>query len=182
MRHPGKAKTYELLSRDYYWPTMRKDVQRFVRNCHTCRRTKPTRHAPFGVLKPLPVPNGPWQRLSVDFVTGLPESEGFDAICNIICHLTKQRHLIPCHTTCWAEEFAQLFIDNVFHLHGLHIDIVCDGRPQFIAKFWKHLDRYLGFTQSLSTAFHPQSDGQTERFNAVMEQYLRAYTTYLQDD
>jgi len=73
MGHPGRAKTLELLARKYYWPSIRKDVDRFVRNCHTCRRTKTTRHAPYGVLRPLSVPEWPWQHISVDFVTGLPQ-------------------------------------------------------------------------------------------------------------
>src|SRR5690349_3402634 len=137
MGHPGKAKTLELITREYYGPNMRRDIQQFVRNCHTCRRTKATHHAPYGMLKPLPVPEGPWEYLSVDFVTGLPKSEGYDVICNVVCRLTKQRHLITCHMTCTTEDFAQLFLDNVFHLHGLPVDIVSDRGPQFIVKFWK---------------------------------------------
>jgi hypothetical protein len=97
--HPGRVKTLELIDRTYYWPTLRKDVDRFVRNCHICRRINATRHAPHGVLKPLTVPERPWQHISVDFVTGLPPSEGFDAICVFVDRLTKQRHLVPCHTT-----------------------------------------------------------------------------------
>jgi len=88
MGHPGRAKTLELLARKYYWPSMRKDVDRFVRNCRVCRRTKSTRHAPYGVLKPLSVPNRPWQHISVDFVTGLPRSKGYDAICVVVDRLT----------------------------------------------------------------------------------------------
>ena len=182
MGHPGRAKTLELISRNYYWPTLRKSVDQFVRNCHVCRRTKATRHAPYGMLKPLPVPHHPWQHVSVDFITGLPTSEGFDAICAIVCRLTKQRHLVPCHTTIDAEGFAQLFIDNVFRLHGLPENLVSDRGPQFIARFWTHLASCLGISISTSTAFHPQTDGQTERINAVLEQYLRAYVTYLQND
>jgi hypothetical protein len=182
MGHPGRAKTLELLSRRYYWTSMRHDVERFVRNCHTCRRTKATRHAPFGTLKPLPVPHHPWQSVSVDFVTGLPVSEGYDAICAVVCRLTKQRHLIPCLTTIDAEEFAQLFIENVFKHHGLPDVLISDRGPQFVANFWKHLASCLGIETAPSTAFHPQTDGQTERINAVTEQYLRAYVSYLQDD
>jgi hypothetical protein len=182
MGHPGRAKTLELISRNYYWPTLRKDVDRFVRNCHTCRRTKATRHAPYGALKPLPVPHHPWQHVSVDFVTGLPISEGYVAICAVVCRLTKQRHLIPCHTTIDAEGFAQLFLDNIFKLHGLPDYLVSDRGPQFVARFWVHLSNCLGIANSTSTAFHPQTDGQTERINAVFEQYLRAYVSYLQDD
>jgi hypothetical protein len=161
---------------------MRKDVERFVRNCHTCRRTKATRHAPYGVLKPLPVPEKPWQHLSVDFVTGLPISKGFDAICVFVDRLTKQRHLLPCHTTISAEGLADLFCDRVFRYHGLPESIVSDRGPQFASRFWKHLCQCLKIDPRLSTAFHPETDGQTERMNAIMEQHLRAYVSYLQDD
>lgn len=180
--HPGRAKTYELLARHYYWPTMRKDTERYVANCHTCRRTKATRHAPHGVLRPLPVPHQPWQDISIDFVTGLPTSNGFDSICVIVDRLTKQRHLVPCLSTINAEELASLFLSNVFRLHGLPKTIVSDRGPQFAARFWKHLCHCMEIDPRLSTAFHPETDGQTERMNAIMEQYLRAYVNYQQDD
>jgi transposase InsO family protein len=180
--HPGRAKTLELLARRYYWPSMRKDVDRFVRNCHVCRRTKSTRHAPYGVLRPLSVPERPWQHISVDFVTGLPRSKGFDAICVVVDRLTKQRHLIPCTTTITAEGLVDLFCDRIFRYHGLPETIVSDRGPQFASRFWKHLCFCLKIDPRLSTAFHPQTDGQTERVNAVVEQHLRAYVTYLQDD
>jgi transposase InsO family protein len=182
MGHPGRAKTLELLTRKYYWPGLRKDVDQFVRNCHTCRRTKSTRHAPYGVLRPLSVPEQPWQHISVDFVTGLPPSKGFDAICVVVDRLTKQRHLIPCTTTITAKGLAELFCDRIFRYHGLPETIVSDRGPQFASRFWKHLCSCLKIDPRLSTAFHPQTDGQTERVNAVVEQHLRAYVAYLQDD
>jgi len=157
-------------------------VDRFVRNCNICRRTKAIHHAPYGVLRPLSVPDRPWQHISVDFVTGLPPSKRFDAICVVVDRLTKQRHLIPCKTTITAEELAQLFCDRVFRYHGLPKTIVSDRGPQFASRFWKHLCHSLKIEPRLSTAFHPQTDGQTERINAVVEQHLRAYVSYLQDD
>ena len=180
--HPGHAKTLELIDRTYYWPTLRKDVERFVRNCYICRRTKATRHAPYGVLKPVAVPDRPWQHISIDFVNGLPQSEGFDAICVFVDRLTKQRHLIPCRTTITAEKLADLFCDRVFRYHGLPDTIVSDRGPQFASHFWKHICACLKIDARLSTAFHPETDGQTERINAIMEQHLRAYVSYLQDD
>ena len=138
MGHPGRAKTLELLARKYYWPSMRKDVDRFVRNCHVCRRMKSTRHAPYGALKPLSVPDRPWQHISVDFVTGLPWSKGYNAICVVVDHLTKQRHLIPCTTTFTADELGTLFCDRVFRYHGLPETIVLDRGPEFTSRFWKH--------------------------------------------
>jgi hypothetical protein len=96
--HPGRDKTFELLTRKFFWPTLRKDVERFVANCHTCRRIKPRRHAPHGTLLPLPVPDQPWRDISMDFVVGLPECQGFNAIWNVVDRLTKQRHFVPCVT------------------------------------------------------------------------------------
>ena len=162
------------------WGT--KDVERFFRNCHTCRRIKATRHALYDVLKSLPVPEKPWQHLSVDFVIGLPVSKGFDAICVFVDRLTKQLHLPPFHTTISAEGLAELFCDRVFRYHGLPESIVSGRGPQFASRFWKHLCHCLRVEPRLSTAFQPETDGQTERVNAIMEQHLREYVSYLHDD
>jgi len=180
--HPGRAKTLELLTRKYYWPQIRKDVDRFMRNCHTCRRTKATHHDPYDLLCPLPVPTQPWQHISVDFVTGLPPSKGYDNICVFVDRLMKQRHLLPYTTTITAEGLAKLFCDRVFRYHGLPETIVSDRGLQFASRFWKHLCSCLMIDPRLSTSFHSQTDGQTERMNAVMEQHLWAYVNYLQDD
>jgi transposase InsO family protein len=180
--HPGRSKTLQYLCRNYTWPKMRTDVDRYTRNCHTCQRTKPSRHAPFGVLRPLPIPDRPWQDISMDFVTVLPWSNGCDAIWVVVDHLTKERHLVPCRMDVDAKELPNLFIAHIFRLHGLPLTIISDRGPQFAALFWKNLCRRLGIQPRLSTAFHPQTDGQTERMNAVMEQYLRAHVNYLQDD
>jgi transposase InsO family protein len=182
--HPGRSKTLELLQRQYYWPTMRKDVERFVRNCHTCQRSCSRRHAPFGILRPLPILDRPWQDVSMDFVTGLPKStdKEYDTIWVVVDRLTKARHLVPCHSTVDAKELANLFVQHIFRLHGLPLTIVSDRGPQFAAEFWERICDRLGIDRRLSTAFHPQTDGQTERINAVIEQYLRAYVSYLQED
>jgi transposase InsO family protein len=180
--HPGRSKTLELLCRTYYWPKMRQDVERYVRNCHICQRSRTGRHAPYGILRPLPIPERPWQDISMDFVTGLPWSQGCDAIWVVVDRLTKERHLTPCRTNIDAAGLADLFIQHVFRLHGLPLTIVSDRGPQFASDFWERICARLGIERRLSTAFHPQTDGQTERINAVMEQYLRAYVNYLQDD
>lgn len=180
--HPGRSKTLELLQRGYYWKNMRDSVMQYIRNCHICQRSRTSRHAPYGVLRPMPIPVHPWQDISMDFVTGLPWSEGFDAIWVVVDRLTKQRHLIPCTTNIDSAGLADLFIREVFRLHGLPDTIVSDRGPQFAAGFWKRLCARLGVQPKLSTPFHPQTDGQTERINATMEQYLRNYVTYLQDD
>ena len=180
--HPGRSKTLELLKRTYHWPRMHQDVDRYVRNCHTCQRSRTSRHAPYGILRPLPIPDRPWQDISMDFVTGLPWSQGFDAIWVVVDRLTKARHLVPCRTNTDANDLADLFIANVFRLHGLPDSIVSDRGPQFASAFWKRLCDRLSIDRKLSTSFHPETDGQTERVNAVMEQYLRAYVSHLQED
>jgi hypothetical protein len=180
--HPGRSKTYELLSRNFYWPNMTKYVDRWVKNCQTCRRITPSREGHQGVLKPLPVPGKSWKHLSMDFITHLPESQGFDAILVVVCRLTKFCRYTPCKGTCNAGELARLFRDNIWKLYGLPETVVSDRGTQFISTFWKHLCQILDTRAQLSTAYHPESDGQTERMNAILEQYLRAYVSYLQDD
>jgi hypothetical protein len=129
--HPGRAKTLDLIRHRYFWPTLRKDVERFVANCHVCQRMKTSRHTPYGVLNPLPVPERPWWDISMDFVTGLPLSDGHDAIWVVIDRLTKMRHLVPCSTTVDAKELANLFVMHIFHLHGLPDSIISDRGTQF---------------------------------------------------
>ncbi|KAI0994621.1 hypothetical protein K3495_g13560 [Podosphaera aphanis] len=180
--HPGREKTFELASRDYFWPSMRKYIARYVRNCHSCRRSKPNQQAKQGVLRLLPIARQPWQEISMDFVTGLPLSEGYDAIMVVVDRLTKMRHLIPCHTTVNSKDVAILYLNNVWKIHGLPTHVTSDRRTQFTANFWKNLCKHLGIQARMSTAFHPETNGQTERFNAVMEQYLRSYISYQQDD
>lgn len=180
--HPGRAKTLELLTRTYYWPTMRKYVDQYVQNCHLCRQSKATRSSPQGVLRPLPIPTEPWTDLSMDFVTGLPDSNGANAILVVVDRLTKMRHLIPCTEEINAPALADLFVEYVWKIHGLPETIVSDRGTQFTSDFWKSLCSRLEIAPRYSTAFHPQTDGQTERMNAIMEQYLRAYVSYQQDD
>jgi transposase InsO family protein len=180
--HPGRAKTLELLSREYYWPQMRKYVDQYVKNCNVCVRSKAPRNAPYGVLRPMPIPDGPWTDVSMDFVTDLPGSDGYNAILVVVDRLTKMRHLIPTTKEADSKEVASLYIDNVWKLHGLPNTVVSDRGTQFVADFWKSLCKRLEISPRFSTAFHPQTDGQTERINAVMEQYLRIYVSYQQDD
>ena len=180
--HPGRSKTLELLMRQYHWPGMHKEVGQYVRNCHICQRSRTARHAPFGILRPLPIPEGPWQDLSMDFITGLPWSNGYNAILVVVCRLTKMRHFVPCRDTTSAEQLAELFLRHVHRLHGLPRSIVSDRGPQFVSRLWSTLCSRLGIAVKLSTPYHPQTDGQTERANGVLEQYLRAYVNYLQDD
>ena len=118
----------------------------------------------------------------MDFVVELPESNGFNAIWVVVDRLTKLRHMVPCRSSCTSEELAALFLQHVWKHHGLPQTIISDRGTQFASRFWKALCQRLGIEVRLSTGFHPQTDGQTERFNATMEEYLRHYINHHQDD
>jgi len=180
--HGGTAKTTELISRRYYWPKIREDIKRFIKNCDTCQRTKVVRHAPYGLLQSNAAADRPWKSIAMDFITDLPKSEGYDTILVVINRLTKIRHFIPCSKDLDARQFANLFIKEIVRLHGLPHDIITDRGTLFTSDLWKKTTGKLGIERRLSTAFHPQTDGQTERTNALLEQYLRAYINYEQDD
>ena len=183
--HPGSAKTHELLAREYWWPGMLLTVKQFTRNCHICRRTKTSTEQYHGALKTLPVADRRWRHLSLDFIVGLPPSDLNGQRCEnilvVVDRLTKMAHVIPCGDMS-ADATAFLFYQHIWRLHGLPDTIVSDRGTQFTSQFWSHLCKRLKIKSHLSTAFHPQSDGQTERMNALVEHYLRAYCTYLQDD
>jgi transposase InsO family protein len=127
----------------------------------------------FGVLRLLPVPEKPWEDISLIFVVGLPECEGFDAMLVVVDRLSTTRHFIPCHTTIDAVGLAKLFLREVVRLHGLPKTIGSDRGPQFASTVRCQICSQLGIDRQMSTAFHPQTDGQTERMNAGVEQYLR---------
>lgn len=182
--HPGQAATFELITRDFWWKGMRKDIAQFIRNCEACQRMKPPRHSPYGLLRPLPIPQRRWESISLDLIIGLPLSGSppCNAILNVVDRLTKMAHFVPCSSTLDSHGFAQLFVNNIFKLHGLPKDIVSDRGTIFTSEYTSQIAHLLGIQQNLSTAFHPQTDGQTERTNASLEQYLRGYCNYQQDN
>lgn len=182
--HGGQAATFELINRNFWWPKMRQDIAQYIRNCDTCQRIKPVRHSPYGLLKPLEIPVNRWTSLSMDLITGLPSSgqDNNDAILVVVDRLTKMSHFIPCHTTLDSQTLSSLLRDYVFKYHGVPQDIVSDRGSIFTSELTKSFAKVLGIQQKFSTAFHPQSDGQTERINAILEQYLRGYCNYQQDN
>jgi hypothetical protein len=180
--HPGIARTLELVSRNYYFPGINQYVTKYVSSCDFCSRAKPPRHRKYGELSPLPVPNGPWKGLSCDFITDLPVSHGYDSLLVFVDRFTKMKHLVPCTKTATAPDFARMFLDHVIRLHGIPDSLVSDRGTIFTSQFWSSLSQMLGLKQRLSTAFHPQTDGQTERMNQIIEQYLRIYCNYQQDN
>lgn len=180
--HLGRAKTSELVSRSFHWPGLRSFVNRYVANCPTCKRSKADRQAKQGHLSPLQVPDTPWFSISMDFISGLPTSSHYNCIWVVVDRLTKMAHFIPCLDSIDASGLADLFVKEVFRLHGLPVEIISDRGSIFTSAFWQSLLQSLSIKSSMSTAFHPQTDGQTERVNGILEQYLRAYVNYQQDD
>ena len=126
MGHLGRSKTLSLISRDYNWPLISKEVQLYVWSCNTCQQTKASHHAPYGMLIPLKIPERNWEEISMDFITDLPQSHTFDSILVVVDRLTKQAHFIPTHKSLNAPGLAQLFIVNIFKLHGFPSSIVSD--------------------------------------------------------
>jgi Reverse transcriptase (RNA-dependent DNA polymerase)/RNase H-like domain found in reverse transcriptase/Integrase zinc binding domain/Chromo (CHRromatin Organisation MOdifier) domain/gag-polyprotein putative aspartyl protease len=180
--HFGEAKTLDLLLRNYYFPGIHSYVKKYVSSCDVCSRGKASRHLKHGELAPLPVPSGPWKGISCDFITDLPPSHGYDSIFVVVDRLTKMSHLVPCLKTTTAPQFARMFLDYVIRLHGIPDSIVSDRGSIFTSQFWTALSKSLSLDKRLSTAFHPQTDGQTERTNQTVEQYLRIYCNYHQDN
>ncbi|KAJ9505148.1 hypothetical protein QJQ45_012840 [Haematococcus lacustris] len=179
--HVGITKTLERLSRVFYWDTMRADVRHYVTTCDACQRDKSSTLKPGGLLNPLSIPDYRWESVSMDLITKLPSaSHGFDAICVFVDRLSKMVHFVPCKESMNAKGFARLFVDNVFKLHGLPKDMVSDRGPHFHNTFWHHVQKLLGMRGSLSSSYHPQSDGQTERYNRVLEEMLRPSRCALQ--
>ena len=184
--HFGAAKTLKLIQRYYYWESMAAEVKEYVLTCDQCQRTKSVRHRPYGELASLPQPGGPWQEISMDFITDLPPSPGdgqyWDSILVIVDRYTKMSLYIAVKKTITAEELATSFLRRVASVFGIPKGIVSDRGSVFTSKFWSALCYHFKIKRRLSTAFHPQTDGQTERQNQTLEHYLRCYTNYRQTD
>jgi hypothetical protein len=179
--HFGRDKTLELINRNYYWPNIEQWVRNYVRTCDACQRNKAARHKPYGRLQPLDLPYSPWEQISMDFITDLPEVKGYNQIWVVVDRFTKMSHFIPLKNRR-AKELAVVFIREVWRLHGLPKRIVSDRDSVFTSKFWEAVMKQLEVNLDRSSAYHPQTDGQTERVNQVLEQYLRTYCSWDQDD
>lgn len=178
--HFGRIRTLELMKRKYHWPNLNRDVAEYVQDCQVCQGITAKRHKPYGELHPLPIPSRPFIELSMDFVTGLPptlhDSKLVDAILVIVDRFTKWSLFFPVSSTITAGELAELFHNSVELRFGPPEGIISDRGSLFTSKFWSNLCYLSRVRLRLSTAFHPQTDGQTERVNQILEHYLRCFT------
>ncbi|KAK2971376.1 hypothetical protein RJ640_030342 [Escallonia rubra] len=180
--HPGQRRTYALVEASYYWPQMKDEVEAYVKTCLVCQQDKVENQLPAGLLEPLPIPAHPWESVSMDFITCLPRSEGCGSIMVVVDRFSKYATFVASPADCTAEEAARLFLKNVVKYWGLPKVIVSDRDPRFTGKFWTELFKLLGSELHFSTSFHPQTNGQTERVNALLECYLRHFVSANQTD
>ena len=186
--HFGVDKTMGRITETYYWPGMWNDVRNHIRNCEDCQRNKADRHKPYGELQPIPQLRKPWDSVAMDFITKLPKSKDpvtgmeYDSILTITERMTKYGYFIPCNESMTAPQTANLILRTVIANHGLPKEWITDRDPKFTSNFWTTLMARLGVDRGMSTAYHPQTDGQAERLNQTVEQYLRYYLNYEQDN
>jgi hypothetical protein len=173
--HPGSTKMYHDLKQHYWWTKMKIEIACYVVKCDTCRRVKAIHVKTAGPLQSLPIPTWKWEDISMDFVVGLPRTaKGFDSIWVIIDRLTKIAHFLPVKVKYPVIAYAELYIACILSLHGVPKTIVSDRVPQFVSKFWEELHKSLGTKLLHSSAYHPQTSGQTKRVNQILEDMLRA--------
>ena len=173
--HPGGTKMYQDLRRQYYWSGMKRHLGDFVRRCLTCQQVKAEHQKPAGLLQPLEVAEWKWEHVMMDFVTHLPRTQQkHDAVWVIVDRLMKSAHFLAVRMTFTLERFCRLYIREIVRLNGVPVSIVSDRDPRFTAHFWKSFQKAMGTWLTMSTTFHPQTDGQSERTIQVLEDMLRA--------
>ena len=180
--HPGQRRTRALLKSAYTWPLIWDEVEAYMRTCLVCQRDKVEQQQPRGLLEPLPIAECPWESITMDFIIGLPKSEGYGSIIVVVDRFSKYATFITAATDCTTEETARLFLKNVVKYWGLPKYIISDRDPCFTGKFWTELLKLMGSELHFSTSFHPQTDGQTERVNVLLESYLRHFVSVNQKD
>eukprot|EP00253_Pinus_taeda_P023153 PITA_23153 len=174
--HPGYQKMITAIRKDYFWPGMKKNVAEYLAQCLECQQIKAKHQHLAGLLQPLPIPEWKWETISMDFITRLPKTKrNNDSIMVVVDKLSNAAHFIPVQSTYKAAKIAHIFMQNVFKLHGLPKTIISNRDVKFTSTFWKTLFAEFETQLNFSTAYHPQTDGQTERVNQVVEYMLRAY-------
>ncbi|KAI3825126.1 hypothetical protein L1987_06602 [Smallanthus sonchifolius] len=173
--HPGSDKMYKDLKELYWWPNMKGDIATYVSKCLTCSKVKAEHQKPSGLLQQPEIPQWKWEQISMDFITKLPKtSSGYDTIWVIVDRLTKSAHFLPIKETEKTEKLAKLYIKEIMDRHGVPISIISDRDSRFVSRIWKSLQEAMGTRLDLSTAYHPQTDGQSERTIQTLEDMLRA--------
>jgi hypothetical protein len=171
--YSGTHATYQRIKKLFAWAGLKAQVAEFVWQCDVCQHAKHSNTPPAGLLQPLPPPTGPWRDITMDFVEGLPLSDGYNVILVIVDRFTKFAHFVPLRHPFTAPSVARAFLDSVVKLHGMPRSIVSDRDRIFTSHFWKQLFQHLGTKLKFTTAYHPQTDGQSERVNQCLEMFLR---------
>ena len=173
--HPGSTKMYQDLKMSFWWSEMKRDVSELVTKCLVCQRVKAKHQVPSGLLQPIRIPEWKWNRITMDFVVGLPlTGRKHDSIWVIVNRLTKSVHFLPVRTDYSLDKLAELYIKEIVRLHGISIPIISDRDLRFTSRFWGKLQDTSGTRLNSSTAFHPQTNGQSERVIQIMEDMLRS--------
>jgi hypothetical protein len=173
--HPSSEKMYQDLKKRFWWYGMKREIAEYVVVCDICQRIKAEHKRPAGLLQPLQIPQWKWDEIGMDFIVGLPRTRtGYDSIWVVLDRLTKAAHFIPVKTTYNTAVLAELYMARIVCLHGVPKKIVSDRGTQFTSHFLQQLHEALGTHLKFSSAYHPQTDGQTERTNQILEDMLRA--------
>ena len=172
--HPDSTNMYCTLKEYYWWSGMKREVAEYVSKCLVCQQVKVERQKPSGLLQPLPIPEWKWEHITMDFVFKLPPTtQRHDGIWVVVDRLTKSAHFLPIREKFSPQKLAELFMNHIVSLHGVPVSIISDRDPRFTSRFWKGLMKELGVKLNLSTAFHPHTDGQSERTIQTLEDMLR---------
>ncbi|GJW81815.1 putative reverse transcriptase domain-containing protein [Tanacetum coccineum] len=173
--HPGSDKMYQDMKKLYWWPNMKANIATYVSKCLTCAKVKAEHQKPSGLLVQPKIPEWKWDNITMDFVTKLPKSsQGYDTIWVIVDRLTKSAIFTPMRETDPMDKLARMYLKEVVTRHGIPVSIICDRDPRFASNFWRSLQNALGTNLDMSTAYHPQMDGQSERTIQTLEDMLRA--------
>jgi len=180
--HPGQHRMLELIKRTYWWPGLNEDVKKYIQGCFKCQQNKVQHQRKAGELHSLEIPEGPWQEISINIIGPLPKLNGMDTIMVIVDQFMKMIRLKATTTNISSEGIAKIYKDKIWKLHGVLRKILSNRGPQFTLKFMEKFTKVLGTKRQLLTAYHSQTDGQTERVNQEIGTFLWHYINYQQDN